>query len=141
MSPPDKYGKRRQITFRIGPIAEDRLRQVAALFNMKPTEYAKAMLYKDLGIFNEPLDQRRRVWRKKKQESKFEEEKAFRGETGEGGLPGITAEDLKRGKKHRATDVETDAEADVDSEFDFEEEAEFRHGRSSTTHEGSIRIR
>ncbi|MEM2911595.1 MAG: hypothetical protein QW146_03735 [Candidatus Bathyarchaeia archaeon] len=63
----EKYGKRRQITFRIGPLAEDRLRQVAALFNMKPSEYAKAVLYRDLGVFNEPLDQRRRSWRQKKE--------------------------------------------------------------------------
>ncbi|MEM2105502.1 MAG: hypothetical protein QXV21_03415 [Candidatus Bathyarchaeia archaeon] len=144
MTPPDKYGKRRQITFRIGPLAEDRLRQVAALFHMKPTEYAKAVLYQHLGVFNEPLDQRRRTWRKKKQESKFDEEKAFRDTTAEGALPGVTVEDLKRGKKdrdkrHRTAVVETDVEAD--SEFDFEEEAEFRHGRSSTAHEGSIRIR
>lgn len=65
MTPPDKYGKRRQITFRIGPLAEDRLRQVAALFHMKPSEYAKAVLYRDLAIFNEPLDQRRRSWRRR----------------------------------------------------------------------------
>ena len=62
----NKYGKRRQITFRIGPIAEDRLKQVAALFNMRPTEYVKALLYKDLGVFNEPLDRRRRSWKKKR---------------------------------------------------------------------------
>ncbi|MEM2263462.1 MAG: hypothetical protein QW160_04490 [Candidatus Bathyarchaeia archaeon] len=103
MSPPDKYGKRRQITFRIGPLAEDRLRQVAALFHMKPSEYAKAVLYRELGVFNEPLDQRRRSWRKKKQQ---DEEKAFRGDTGEG-LPGLTAENLKRGKKHREAATET----------------------------------
>ena len=88
MSPPDKYGKRRQITFRIGPIAEDRLQQVAALFNMKPTEYAKALLYKDLGVFNEPLDRRRRNWKKKKQQP----EEAFRGTTNPEDLPGITTE-------------------------------------------------
>jgi len=64
----EKYGKRRQITFRIGPVAQDRLKRAAALFNMKPTEYAKAILYKDLGIFDEPLDQRRRTWRQKKQQ-------------------------------------------------------------------------
>jgi hypothetical protein len=63
----EKYGKRRQITFRIGPVAQDRLKRAAALFNMKPSEYAKAILYKDLGIFDEPLDQRRRTWRQKKQ--------------------------------------------------------------------------
>jgi hypothetical protein len=33
---------------------------------MKPSEYAKAILYKDLGIFDEPLDQRRRTWKQKK---------------------------------------------------------------------------
>jgi hypothetical protein len=114
MSPPDKYGKRRQITFRIGPIAEDRLKQVAALFNMKPAEYAKALLYRELGVFNEPLDQRRRSWRKKK--LKLDEEKAFRDSTSEG-LPGITAEDLKWGKKHKAA-AETDAETET-AKFDF----------------------
>jgi len=61
LSPLEKYGKRRQITFRIGPVAQDRLAQVAELFHLKPSEYAKALLYKDLGIFNEPLDQRRRT--------------------------------------------------------------------------------
>jgi hypothetical protein len=68
----EKYGKRRQITFRIGPVAQDRLKRAAALFNMKPTEYAKAVLYRDLGIFDEPLDQRRRSWRQKKQ--RFDED-------------------------------------------------------------------
>jgi len=132
MSPPDKYGKRRQITFRIGPIAEDRLRQVAALFNMKPAEYAKAVLYRELGVFNEPLDQRRRSWRKKKQ---LEEEEAFRGDTG-GGLPGITIEDLKRGKKpidKKHKEAELEAEADLDF---YEEEEELQPGRSSTMQEG-----
>ncbi|MEM3666896.1 MAG: hypothetical protein QW222_07440 [Candidatus Bathyarchaeia archaeon] len=132
MSPPDKYGKRRQITFRIGPLAEDRLRQVAALFHMKPSEYAKAVLYRELGVFNEPLDQRRRSWRKKKQQEQEEEERAFRDSTDEG-LPGITAENLKRGKKHKtvaAADLETET-----AEFDFEEdedEEEFSPGRGST---------
>ena len=71
----EKYGKRRQITFRIGPIAQDRLAQAAALFNMKPSEYAKAILYKDLGVFDEPLDQRRRTWKQRKEKLKeFDEE-------------------------------------------------------------------
>ena len=59
----EKYGKRRQITFRLGPLAKERLQQVAALFNLKPSEYAKALLYKDLQTFSEPLDQRKRTWR------------------------------------------------------------------------------
>ncbi|MEM2975835.1 MAG: hypothetical protein QW821_05400 [Candidatus Bathyarchaeia archaeon] len=61
----EKYGKRRQITFRIGPVAQERLRQAAALFNMKPNEYAKAILYLHLQVFNEPLDMRRRTWKQK----------------------------------------------------------------------------
>ena len=79
----EKYGKRRQITFRIGPIAEDKLRQVAALFNMKPSEYAKAVLYRDLGVFNESLDQRKRSWRQKKKQQLQEEKFDFDSETEE----------------------------------------------------------
>jgi len=74
LSMDEKYGKRRQITFRIGPIAEDKLRQVAALFNMKPSEYAKAVLYRDLGVFNESLDQRRRSWKQQKRRHQEDEE-------------------------------------------------------------------
>ncbi|MFQ5759285.1 MAG: hypothetical protein ACE5IF_06370 [Candidatus Bathyarchaeia archaeon] len=68
MGYPEKYEKRRQITFRLGPLAQDRLKQVASLFNLRPAQYVKALLYKDLGIFNEPLDQRRRTWRVKREE-------------------------------------------------------------------------
>ncbi len=57
----EKYGKRRQITFRIGPLAQEKLEQVAELFNLKPSQYVKALLYKDLGIFNEALDRRRSI--------------------------------------------------------------------------------
>ena len=73
----EKYGTRRQITFRIGPVAQDRLERAAALFNMKPSEYAKAVLYKDLGIFDEPLDQRRRTWKQQKRKQQFEDEDQF----------------------------------------------------------------
>lgn len=71
----EKYGKRRQISFRIGPVAEDRLQRAAALFNLKPSQYVKALLYKDLGVFNEPLDMRRRTW---KQQKKLEREEEAR---------------------------------------------------------------
>jgi hypothetical protein len=70
----EKYGKRRQVTFRIGHIAEDRLARAAALFNLKPSEYAKALLYKDLGVFDEPLDQRRKSWLRQKKRLAREEE-------------------------------------------------------------------
>jgi hypothetical protein len=73
----EKYGKRRQITYRIGPIAEDKLRQVAALFGMKPSEYAKAVLYRDIGVFNEALDQRKRTWRQQKKRQEEEEQEPF----------------------------------------------------------------
>lgn len=63
MGYPEKYGKRRQITFRIGQLAQERLQQIARLYNLKPSQYVKALLYKDLQIFDEPLDQRRRTWR------------------------------------------------------------------------------
>jgi hypothetical protein len=118
---------------------------MAALFDMKPTEYAKAVLYRDLGVFNEPLDQRKRSWRKKKQQLEDEGElEAFRGDTNNH-LKGLKPEDFKHGKKHRMTDMETDAEtdaeADVDSEFDFEEDAEeeFSPGRDTTRREGPIK--
>ena len=65
MSTDEKYGKRRQITFRVDEIAWDRLKQAANLFNMKPSQYAKALLYKDLGLFNIPLDRRTRNWKRK----------------------------------------------------------------------------
>jgi hypothetical protein len=39
----DKYGKRRQVTFRLGPVAQERLEQTSELFHMKPTEYVKAL--------------------------------------------------------------------------------------------------
>lgn len=55
----EKYGKRRQITFRITRLAEERLEQVAGLFNLTPAQYAKACLYRDLGLYLEPIDRRR----------------------------------------------------------------------------------
>jgi hypothetical protein len=74
MGSDEKYGKRRQITFRVGPLAQERLKQAAALFNMKPCEYAKAVLYKDLGVFDEPLDRRRSTWKKQKKRQLQDEE-------------------------------------------------------------------
>lgn len=55
----DKKRGRKQLCFRIGPIATDRLDQVAQLFDMKPSQYVKALLYRELGVFNEPLDRRK----------------------------------------------------------------------------------
>jgi hypothetical protein len=82
MGDSEKYGKRRQITFRIGPIVQDRLERTAALFNLKPCEYVKSLLYKDLQVFNEPLDQRRRSWKQQKKKRQQEEDEEFFEERG-----------------------------------------------------------
>lgn len=60
-----KKRKRHQICIRIGRLADERLRQIAEMFDMSPGTYIKALLYKDLGIFNEPLDRRKRRRRRK----------------------------------------------------------------------------
>ena len=60
-----KKEKRTQISFRLTENAFFRLRQCAELFNMEPSQYAKAVLYRDLGLFQEPVDQRRRRWMQK----------------------------------------------------------------------------
>jgi hypothetical protein len=70
----EKYGKRIQITFRITPVAMDRLERASGLFRMTPGEYTKAVLYRDLGVWEEPLDQRRRAWKKKKRAEQAEDE-------------------------------------------------------------------
>ena len=62
-----KKEKRTQISFRLTEAALNRLKQCAELFNMEPSQYAKAVLYRELGLFQEPVDQRRRRWIKKRQ--------------------------------------------------------------------------
>jgi len=61
----EKKQKRVQITFRLTELAWERLKQAANLFNMEPAQYAKCVLYRDLGLFQEPVDQRRRRWKKR----------------------------------------------------------------------------
>ena len=58
-----KKEKRTQISFRLTERAYIRLKQVAELFNMEPCQYVKAVLYRELGLYQEPVDQRRRRWR------------------------------------------------------------------------------
>jgi hypothetical protein len=64
----DKKEKRTQISFRLTERAYYRLKQCADLFNMESSQYAKAVLYRELGLYEEPVDQRRRRWLKKKRE-------------------------------------------------------------------------
>ena len=55
------HGKRRiQICFRVTEKAWTRLREISRLFEMSDTDYAKAVLYKDLGVWTERLDYRKK---------------------------------------------------------------------------------
>ena len=69
-----KKEKRIQISFRLTERAFHRLRQCADLFNMEPSQYVKAVLYRELGLFEEPVDQRRRKWIQKRKKQKEEDE-------------------------------------------------------------------
>jgi hypothetical protein len=60
-----KGQKRRQISFRIGAVCLERLEKVAELFNMTASQYAKAILYREMQVFSESPDNRRRVKKKK----------------------------------------------------------------------------
>jgi len=60
-----KYGKKARIAFRISDKAKERLGEVAKMFQLKPAQVAKAILYMHLGVF-EPIDNRRRDWRKQR---------------------------------------------------------------------------
>ena len=61
----EKYGKRRVVHYRVPENVWDRLKQVAELFNLSPSQYAKAVLYLHLNMLNVPLDRRRRTWKRK----------------------------------------------------------------------------
>jgi hypothetical protein len=61
----EKYGKRRVVHYRVPENVYDRLIQVAELFNLKPSQYAKACLNLYLQVFNEPLDRQRHIWKRK----------------------------------------------------------------------------
>ncbi len=58
------HGKQRLVAFRISQRAEGRLKQVARLFNLKPGPYMKAVLYRDLGLWDEVMDLRRKEAKK-----------------------------------------------------------------------------
>jgi len=49
------------VQFKISPFAEKVGYEVAALFGMSLSQYAKALLYLNLGIVFEPLDRRKRI--------------------------------------------------------------------------------
>lgn len=56
---PKLHGKDHHVQFRISPFAEKVGSEVAALFNMSLSQYAKAVLYRDLGLVFELIDRRK----------------------------------------------------------------------------------
>jgi hypothetical protein len=59
-SPFKKHGKDHHVQFRISPFALKTGEEVAALFGMSLSQYAKAVLYLNLGLVFEPVDRRRK---------------------------------------------------------------------------------
>jgi hypothetical protein len=58
----EPHGKHHQpaVQYRISPFAEKVGEEVAALFGMSLSQYAKAVLYRDLGLVFETIDRRKR---------------------------------------------------------------------------------
>jgi hypothetical protein len=56
---PKLHGKDHHVQFRVSPFAEKVGSEVAALFCMSFSQYAKAVLYRDLGLVFEPIDRRK----------------------------------------------------------------------------------
>lgn len=55
-----RHGKPHQVIFKISPFAFKVLEETAALFTMNPNRYVKTILYRDLGLYHESMDQRRK---------------------------------------------------------------------------------
>lgn len=63
MRPLRAHGKERHpsVEFRISPFARKVGDEAAALFGMSLSQYAKALLYLNLGLVFEPVDRRRKT--------------------------------------------------------------------------------
>lgn len=55
----EKHGKAHQVQFKVSPFVQKVGEEVAALFNLSLSQYCKALLYSNLGIF-ESIDRRRK---------------------------------------------------------------------------------
>lgn len=55
-----RRGKDRQIIFKVSPFGFKVLEETAALWNMNPNRYVKTLVYEALGLYYEPMDQRRK---------------------------------------------------------------------------------
>jgi hypothetical protein len=56
---PKRHGEDHHVQFRVSPFAEKVGSEVADLFCMSFSQYAKAVLYRDLGLVFEPIDRRK----------------------------------------------------------------------------------
>ncbi len=64
LDPFERHGKDhadRHVQFRISPFAEKVGSEVAALFGMSLSQYAKCCLYLNLGLIFEPIDRRKKT--------------------------------------------------------------------------------
>ena len=57
---PARHGKIHQVQFKISPFAHKTGSEVAALFGMSLSQYAKALLFLNLGLVFESVDRRRK---------------------------------------------------------------------------------
>ena len=63
----DHEKRRLQVCFRVGEKAWERLVLAARLFEMREGEYCKAVVYRDLGVYDERIDRRRKPWRRREE--------------------------------------------------------------------------
>lgn len=55
----ERHGKVHAVQFKVSPFVAKVGEEVASVFNLSLSQYAKALLYSNLGIF-EPIDRRRK---------------------------------------------------------------------------------
>jgi len=55
----EKHGKAHQVQFKVSPFVQKAGEEVASVFNLSLSQYTKALLYSNLGIF-ESTDRRRK---------------------------------------------------------------------------------
>ena len=78
-SPFKEHGKDHHVQFRISPFAEKVGSEVAALFSMSLSQYCKAVLYLNLGLVFEPIDRRRKTFKKQAKRWLVDEESREEG--------------------------------------------------------------
>jgi hypothetical protein len=62
--------QRFQVSFRVSEKAWERLQRTARIFELAPGAYVKALLYANLGLYDERIDKRRKSWRQRYERKK-----------------------------------------------------------------------